>query len=143
LWVKAGTLDLQATFDRIFECRFDNDNDVQFNVDDAGSITFGVIDAGTAREVSANGLSTDTWYHLIGTWDASENTVTFYVNLIEQSDTVSGAWGTGDTTELRMGSRTDDTGEYDGLIDDVRIYNILLDADQRAELYNNGNGTEE
>lgn len=76
-------------------------------------------------------LNTGQWYHVAATWDGS--TVRIYVNgVIDNDSGVSreGTIGT-DTRPLCIGGRAG-TDLFDGIIDEVRIYNRALDA---GEIY--------
>lgn len=87
--------------------------------------------------------STGVWYHVTSVYDSSAGEGHIFVNGI-LSDTLSGfAAGGSDTGfPLGIGNFTDDTvpssvrRPMDGQIDDVRIYNRALSADEISTLYN-------
>jgi len=90
-------------------------------------LSLGLGDA-HSRHADIQNLNTNTWYHIALTWDPNEYVV--YVDGVERA--------TGSYTGLSMlGSIADigNTGNpayriesWDGLIDDVRIYDRVLDA---------------
>ncbi len=95
-----------------------------------------------------DGMFNDTaaWMHFVCTYDASSNVQTVYANV---EGGASGTWtrtagadfqGTGD---FYIGKRRNDTGgqEFDGLIDEVGVWDRVLSAAEAAELYNGGAGT--
>jgi alpha-L-arabinofuranosidase/uncharacterized protein (DUF2147 family) len=85
--------------------------------------------AAVSFATAANAPVTGTWYHLVGIYDASAQTLSLYVNgTLQQTVAYTSAWqGTGHTAIGR--------GKYGGIavdfvngqIDDVHIYNITLD----------------
>jgi len=74
-------------------------------------------------------LSTVQWYHVAAAWDGS--TVRIYVNGILDNDPPESRAGTigTDMRPLYIGGR-DGADFFDGIIDDVRIYNRALDPNE-------------
>lgn len=100
-------------------------------------------------------VSDGAWYHFVVTYDGSNTRtgVDVYINGVESqtynySGTTGGISGTIVTTVkaligARTGSSTDNPGtSFNGVIDNVRIYDRDLTADEVAGLYNAGTGTE-
>ena len=100
----------------------------------------GLISASTATSF----LSTNTWYHLVGTYDATTGNAYIYVNGVRKG---SGT-GTGNiqvsSTKLKIGcwstsaDACDSTTPFNGLIDEVKIYNSALTEDEIKLDYNRG-----
>ncbi|HUC01691.1 MAG TPA: LamG-like jellyroll fold domain-containing protein [Candidatus Paceibacterota bacterium] len=96
---------------------------------------------GTSKDTrSASGGTTlvnGVWYQLAGTYNGS--TLTTYVNgVLDRQISVS---GTMDSTAyvLDLGKTADGTNaNFNGLIDDARVYNRALSAAEIAALYNGG-----
>jgi len=81
------------------------------------------------------GLSSSRFYHVVGTFNGT--TVVLYVNgTAVDSGEVSGPIRS-DTTNLRIGNRADNSRYFNGIIDDVIIYNRSLSAEQVKALYEN------
>lgn len=79
------------------------------------------------------GFSTDVWHHLVGTYDGS--TVKLYVDGVERASTaISGSLATS-TIAVRIANRDGNTNYWDGKIDDVRVYNRALSADEISRIY--------
>jgi len=91
---------------------------------------------GTLKSVSAilGSLSLNTWYHVVGTYDGSAMKI--YVNgelknSLDQSQQID----SGNNVLIGGGA---DTYYLKGVIDDVRIYNEALSADEIKNLYRYG-----
>ena len=88
-------------------------------------------------------LSTSTWYHLVAVhtpYDGVNSNVTFYVN-----GTVDGTGMFDAGTSLSVGNQyigTNTTfgGFFNGIIDEIGIWNKALKSSEVEELYNEGNG---
>ena len=79
----------------------------------------------------------NTWAHITVTWDG--NLVNLYYNgLFNQSTTYIGTPKNGNA-DLYIGSRSDGSANFfNGLIDDVAIWNRALDVDEIASIYDVG-----
>jgi hypothetical protein len=112
----------------IAELKIDQgDNQLEFS-SDGGS---------TIAGISLTNLKTNTWMHIVAVRNSS-NQVTFYVDGV-QKGTPNQASGTpsGGATDTSLGYNSDSGGNYwNGLIDEVRIYNRALSASEIARLYN-------
>ena len=89
-------------------------------------------------------LSDGNWYHVAGTmdWDGSKTTLKLYVNgILETTETYTGAEyqiSYTNVSNLFIGTNSDgvppgwgsDTREFDGLIDEVRIWNDVRTAEE-------------
>ncbi|MCP4172981.1 MAG: DUF2341 domain-containing protein, partial [Fuerstiella sp.] len=130
---------------RLFDIGDDNDEFVQLVIDDAaaGKLTFTVEDNGIQRSVAVDtNISTGTWYHAVGVWDASTNDVDFYLNGIEQTTAGVTNNSPGSIQGVTMGRRSDGVAStyYEGLEDEFRISNTIRSADwiEAAWLSQNG-----
>ncbi len=86
---------------------------------------FGVGISGGYNGVSAtSSLTNGNWYHVMGTYDSSNNTIRVFVNgMLENSYTLASGMGLNSTDPLRIGSTSDVSAQwFEGQIDDVRIY---------------------
>lgn len=108
--------------------------------------TWDQSDNSIASVTSSNALPVGSWVHCIGTWDGSttSNAYKLYVN----NSTSDGAQGTASNTndlnndaaaELTIGADKLSDGNYlTGKVDEVAIWNVALDADAVAAVYNSG-----
>ena len=90
-----------------------------------------------ATTAISDAIQLNTWLHIVVVRNAS-NQITFYVNGV-QSRTANQTVGTptGGTTQNVIGDRSVGGGHpFNGIIDDVRIYNRALTATDIQALYN-------
>jgi len=75
------------------------------------------------------------WHHIAGVYDGSKMYI-YIDGTVDASQTASGKINTNDEP-VYFGENSENTGRYwDGLIDDVRIYNYALSKDEITALYN-------
>ena len=84
----------------------------------------------------ADAYSLDEWTHVVAVYDPG-NAIHFYVNAIEVP--LTGPSNLLDASDnllnARLGARTDDTLYFHGDIDDVRIYNQVLTANDVERIF--------
>jgi len=81
-------------------------------------------------------ISADTWYHVVGAYDAAANTATLYLNGTLDKTVTGGGTGTAASGTLRIGENNSGAEGFPGIIDDVRVYNRALSAAEVTALYN-------
>lgn len=82
--------------------------------------------------ISSSVLTRNQWSHLVYTSDSASNVSRIYINGVERG---RGTANTKTTTGLGVGFHIGDT-HFNGLLDDVRIYNRALSAEEVRALYN-------
>ncbi|MCJ7816608.1 MAG: LamG domain-containing protein, partial [Candidatus Aenigmarchaeota archaeon] len=93
------------------------------------------------RQTSNNVYSFNTWNHVVLTWDGSVTAanIHIYVNGTEVTyvTTTNGAglYSTASQATF-IGARGDESRVFDGSIDEVRVYNRTLSADEILAIYN-------
>ena len=96
------------------------------------------------RYASNNTLQLNVWQHVVVTWDgsASASAARIYVNGAETTYQTTGnpvdARVDDNTNNLRIGNSATTQETFNGLIDDVRVYNRALSPDEVKRLYNMG-----
>ena len=95
---------------------------------------------------SSTVLSTGNWYHVVGVRNTSEDTFIFING--NQEDTGSSTYNVSNSLDLQIGKNPDPTypRNFDGIIDEVMIYNRALSNDEinqtrDNEHYSEGNLT--
>jgi len=100
--------------------------------------TWGVCRSGSELNMNGGGPEYDTWQHLTLTADGT--TCRAYINGIEVASRVApGPYLTFPGYALQIGGHGITNGRwFNGLIDDVRVYNRALYAEEVEELYQSG-----
>lgn len=109
---------------------------------DGGKFAFSLVNADSTSGTTVRATSNftplaSTWYHVVGVYDATNKQSKLYVNGVLQSiRTVPAAWNA--TGTMAIGHARWNAAPIDfweGLIDDVRVYNLVLSDQQVASLY--------
>lgn len=125
----AGTFDYVVQKANEYLLFYDGDTDrIKFSV-------FNGVSYATATWGSA--LSLATWYHVIGTYDATADEVTIIVDNGTPVVTTGATSGNDAATVCRFGDQSDG---MDGLLDEVGFWKKELSAAEVTWLYNSGNG---
>jgi chitodextrinase len=150
IWTKVHTFSTSGAANRIVIKRTNSNTAWQLNADGPNdnasypnTFSFVVQNNGTAVAVVGNGsnLLIDTWYHVVGVSNGS-GTLAIYVNgVLLPTATNANSYNIGTLNNLYIGARTDGGTHFNGLIDDVRIYNRALSAGEVQALYNAGTDT--
>jgi len=77
----------------------------------------------------------DRWHHVVGVYNGS--TVKLYVNGIEEASKSGLSGDVSTSNDIKIGRSYSVSRTFNGLIDDVRIYNYALTENQIKLLYNN------
>jgi hypothetical protein len=122
-----------ATNEREYAVYFNGPaNEVHFLIgsSDGSSYSFGVLSS------AASILTNNTWNHIVFT--RSGSAAHCYINGVEQAlaGTINSNNFADTTARLMIGNRTDGGRAFLGQIDDVRIYNRVLTAQEVSDLYN-------
>jgi hypothetical protein len=84
---------------------------------------------------SKKAIPLNTWSHVLLIADQQQHVVSYYLNG-ELVDTITGIKEfSGSNDPLFIGHQKDDYAFFDGLIDEVRIYNRTLNADEVKQLF--------
>jgi len=83
-------------------------------------------------------LSSSTWYHFVATYDSSIGAQKLYLNNgTPATGSFSGTWT---NNAVHMGKDDRDGNNFNGLIDELGIWNRALTATEVSNLYNGGDG---
>jgi hypothetical protein len=95
---------------------------------------YGIVD------VIIGSFPADTnWHHIVGVWSASG--VSVYVDgVLNATSGNTSSFGSSVSGSTTIGGTTTGDGYATGLIDDVRVWRLAIDATDIADLYASGNG---
>ena len=99
-------------------------------------VLFQITDGGITYEASSAALSANTWLHVVGVYDGSNLKV--YVNGVQSGDATAhtGDIDSSSGTALRIGVDVPEARYFEGKMDEVRIYNRALTAEEVKQRYN-------
>jgi len=102
-----------------------------------------IYDVDANKPVSVTGstaVESGKWYHIVGIAENNGN-MSLYVNGKEEGTTTIGTMWTGGDRWFVGSNAGHGMGYYDGLTDDVAIYNRVLSAEEILDHYRMGEGT--
>jgi len=136
VWIKSNACDSFGTVGG-FGANSDGNN---FQIDVCESSTLSLLGWGASYDwhtsISNTGVIDGNWHLLAVTYDGTNTN--FYVDGSLKQTTSSYSWNT-TPSNIVIGNEIDSAGrEFEGQIDDFRIYNYALSATQIQKLYNEG-----
>ena len=100
----------------------------------SGTLNFLANSSGGSATTSVGGLFDGNWHHVVGTRSGSD--FNLYVDGSLASNVNAGAVTSVSNAEtLRIGASSSSHGDYDGLIDEVRLYDRALSSDDVTQLF--------
>ena len=109
------------------------------NVDSVPRLRFRLMTNGSTKTLTATSgnLVAGQWVHAAATYNGA--TMRLYLNGVQVgSRGVSGAIDGSATAPVRIGESPNGAGAFDGVIDQVRVYNRVLSASEISSLYSSG-----
>lgn len=97
-------------------------------------------DPGNFIVTGSGGFAVNEWQHVAVTYDGSNLKMYVDGNL---TGSVVGSWNPEASSNTIIGSRTGTGHFWTGSLDEIRMYDVPLDATQILELYNSGTGTQD
>ena len=99
--------------------------------------TLWMVGNGATYVSVTGGITIGTWHHIVGTYNGS--LATLYVDGVEKANgTLAGGIDYTDVGDLYIGSSNANNRYFNGKMDEVRIYNRALTAEQVIANYNSG-----
>lgn len=112
-------------------------------IDSTGTVRIGLSNDGTNKTtaIGATALSTATWYSIAAVYNGAD--IRIYVDGVLDSNGTQNpkAYTSGifnSNQKFTIGARSDAVNHYDGLIDDVRIYNVAKSAAEISTWHSTG-----
>lgn len=137
-WVKADTI--AGPMEIISKQGGASDRGWQLKINSDGTGRLEIADTATTlvyRSTSAT-LVPGRWYHLVGVYNASAQTLTMYVDGEINNGTLSGTVPVAQvdsSTNIYIGKKPTNVDYFKGIIDDVRVYDRALSASEARQLY--------
>lgn len=85
---------------------------------------------------SSNTLTAGNWYHVVVT-KTTGNIENIYVNGVDATEDGNDFYSDADGAVTTFGGSVNNT-DFDGILDEVRVYNSVLSAAEIQALYNSG-----
>lgn len=140
-WVKRDFADTVSEDKYVFHIFYNNGNyhEIKYN-NTNDQWKFNVNRAYTLNSVvkTPSTIPQNVWTHVLMTWDEDGNDVSVFINGINVGSASSGGSYIVTPTTGRIGAARTNMYEFDGLIDDVRVYNYALTEEQVKSTYNSG-----
>ena len=119
---------------------FGGDNELHLNMTNGGKVEFfieGSSGGGDVRIVSSDAVNNDQWHHIISTWDVAGKG-RIYIDGIKQAEQVHNANAFNFSGSFYLGRPGQNTRYYAGRMDEVRLYDRVISAQEIADLYYQG-----
>ena len=120
-----------------------NSNDVSFLLTFDGTdnrYRFGAANGGNALqtvETNSSIASPGEWQHVILSFNGSENEKKIYLDNDEKVTSSTSGYNVSDNEDFYVGQNPDGTNNFEGVIDDLRIYNQVLSDQERISIFSN------
>lgn len=134
VWVKANSFLSNSTIIALFN---NYSNYILIGVESSGKWNFLTVISSVGAQIKSDApAQTDIWIHIIGMVDSSGN-MNLYINGVKQTETTTtdDLIGT-ETTYIGWQGYPDSNFYFDGLIDEVHIYNRELGEPEIRIIYN-------
>ena len=138
-WVKLAT---DALNQRIMEYRSASGSYWWLYTNSSTGVLRPRIDDGTNNVVwnATTNICDDTWHHLCVVFDRSSDAFTYIDGTEEASPSITSIGDMSSGSPIYIGTTKDINLHLNGLVDEVRIYNKALSADEVSKNYTNGLG---
>jgi hypothetical protein len=98
-------------------------------------IHFGVCQDGVKHAVRTESLLNNTWYHIVGVWDAEEKSIKIYINGVLSTKVGYRTYAMGIQGGLDLGHGTASSRFWLGNMDELEIYGRALSGEQVYQIY--------
>jgi hypothetical protein len=132
--------DVAILRDYVFESAELDNFDVSFGTSDANGSTFVSWIGGTSGAQNAGTLSNGQWHHVghVFSQSGANTTLSVYINGVKVGATVSTATANMNFTSLNFGAARTGMRVFDGMIDEVAVWNRSLTPNEVLEVQQRG-----
>ena len=99
--------------------------------------TLTVIPDSSNRTMSSRTFTAGDWYHLVISWNASNNYFDIYINNVAENDNNTGTHSLANWTDFKI-AKNASSANFPGKITEVALWSTTLDSNNIGALYNNG-----
>lgn len=94
----------------------------------------------TWKGISSNSVAiANQWAHIVSTWNSQDKTIRMYVNGVLQTATNTANYIRNIASyKLQLGRNPEGTNYWNGLIDEVSVWNRVLTQSEITDIYNQG-----
>lgn len=101
-----------------------------------GNIRIGITQISTLDTSLSNGINDNSWHHVVGVYDYNAGSLSTYIDGVKRaSRSNAGVSGSNSTPFTIAGRYHSTSAPFNGSIDEARIYNRALSADEVRSLY--------
>jgi len=119
-------------------------NDWGTSLIDDGKVAFGIGNPDTTIK-SLSLINDGTWYFVTATREKNSGEIVLYINSLKESEGIANTQTLNGIDYIGIGNNSSDVRDndewFEGVIDDVRIYNRVLSAGEIEQLYEEGFGS--
>lgn len=132
----AGTIALWVQFDdNTLQRFFGTDGDFEILINGSNQLDADIGESSSHSQTSFTATAS-TWYHIAITYNSGTGESDIYINGVDQGDSDNAGTAVSGSATLYLGIRGGSTNYLSGKMDDVRIYNRVLNSSEISELYN-------
>ena len=132
-WIKPGKATAANIITR--SSAVSNNQDLyQLRINSAGRFEHSIVDAINYNVVGTTMIEPDTWYH-VAIVAVNDGPMRLYVNGKEDGVAQNGATLAAGGDRFRIGAKSPNFSSFDGLIDDVQVFEMPLTATEIQSLY--------
>jgi hypothetical protein len=102
---------------------------------DDEKLHFGISIDNNQYSVRTEDLSSNTWYHIVGIWDASETYMAIYVNGEKSIEIGERHFPQGVQDSFSLGKGSNSGRFWKGYIDEFQLYDKILSEEQIYQIY--------
>ena len=140
-WVKRSVAGVQHSILEKYDWASGKGN-YTMRINSNDKLSASIVNGTSGQDVGTGTVSINAgaWYHVAATYDSSTHTLTTYVNGAQDAQNTNVTYNPmPSTVTLKIGARGNDSGtKFNGLMDDVRIYNYARTSDQILQDYTQG-----
>ena len=135
VWIKPESLPSVGTFTVMGKrSNFGSSKAVQISYGAEHKPVFWVLGLSTSSVILDTVMSVGNWYHIVGRYDSTAGTLSVFVNGAKNSVATSGSKNDTDG-DFVIGGQAESGEYFDGIIDDVAIFNRALSDYEVKALY--------